>query len=86
MANLGQVGQTVAKSYLLMTVPAGTHSLKGSAENDSELQLTTEAGKNYFVWQEVKMGVLYARNRLQQVDESTGRAGVAECSLTLSQQ
>jgi hypothetical protein len=34
-----------------------------------------------YVWQEVKMGVMYARNKLTLVDEATGKAGVNECSL-----
>lgn len=38
-----------------------------------------QAGKNYFVWQEVKMGLWMARSALQTVDEATGRKGVAEC-------
>ncbi|MGH8435443.1 MAG: DUF2846 domain-containing protein [Pseudomonas sp.] len=76
-----QVGTTVANTYLVLAVPAGQHTLKSSAENDSELQLSTEAGKNYFVWQEVKMGVLYARNQLQLVDEAKGKEGVTECKL-----
>ncbi|MFY0731737.1 DUF2846 domain-containing protein [Pseudomonas sp. NFX15] len=75
------VGQTVAKSYLMLSVPAGQQTLVSSAENDSELKLTAEAGKNYFVWQEVKVGFIKARNSLQVVDEQTGRAGVAESKL-----
>lgn len=79
--NEQKVGKTVAKTYMLLTVPAGQHTLKSEAENDSVLQLATEAGKNYFVWQEVKMGVLSARNKLQLVDDSTGRKGVNESTL-----
>jgi hypothetical protein len=76
-----KIGQSVAKTYMLLTVPAGQHTLKSKAENESVLQLTAEAGKNYFVWQEVKMGVLYARNKLQLADEGTGRQGVSQCKL-----
>ena len=79
------VGQTVAKSYLMLSVPAGQQTLVSSAENDSELKLTTEAGKNYFVWQEVKVGFIKARNSLQVVDDKTGRAGVAESKLIQAQ-
>jgi hypothetical protein len=79
------VGQTVAKSYLMLSVPAGQQTLVSSAENDSELKLTTEAGKNYFVWQEVKVGFIKARNSLQVVDDQTGRAGVAESKLIQAQ-
>ena len=76
-----QVGQTVAKSYLLMTVPAGTHSLKGSAENDSELQLTTEAGKNYFVRQYIKLGVFVGGADLEVIPETQGKEAVAKLAL-----
>ena len=79
------VGQTVAKSYLMLSVPAGSQTLVSSAENDSELKLTAEAGKNYFVWQEVKVGFIKARNNLQVVDEKTGRAGVSESKLIQAQ-
>lgn len=75
------LGQSAAKTYFAIEVPPGKHTLVSKAENDSTLDLVAEAGKNYFVWQEVKMGVLYARNQLQLVDESTGKAGVAECKL-----
>ncbi|MGE8152216.1 DUF2846 domain-containing protein [Pseudomonas vancouverensis] len=79
------VGETVAKSYLMLAVPAGQQTLVSSAENDSELKLNTEAGKNYFVWQEVKMGFIKARNSLQVVDEQTGRDGVTESKLIQAQ-
>ncbi|PPA03627.1 hypothetical protein C4E44_13250 [Pseudomonas sp. MWU12-2312b] len=79
------VGETVAKSYLMLAVPAGQQTLVSSAENDSELKLTAEPGKNYFVWQEVKMGFIKARNGLQVVDDKTGRAGVTESKLIQAQ-
>jgi len=70
------VGQTAAKTFFALEVAPGKHTLQG----DSALDLTAEAGKNYFVWQEVKMGFI-AGNKLQLVDEATGKAGVAECKL-----
>lgn len=44
-------------------------------ENDATLILSTEAGKNYCVWQEVKMGLLMARSKLSQVSEEEGKQG-----------
>lgn len=79
------VGATVAKSYLMLSVPAGQQTLVSSAENDSELKLSAEAGKNYFVWQEVKVGFIKARNSLQVVDEKTGLSGVSESKLIQAQ-
>lgn len=75
------IGQTVAKSYVALEAAPGKHSMISRAENDSVLEINAEAGKNYFIWQEVKMGLLYARNKLQFVDDATGKAGVSECKL-----
>jgi hypothetical protein len=76
-----QVGTTAAKTYLLLTVDPGKHTLVSHAESDSTLAVDTKPGKNHFVWQEVKMGALYARSKLQLVDEKTGMAGIGECKL-----
>ena len=75
------VGKTVAKSYMKLEVSPGQHTIVSKAENDDVLNINTEAGKNYFVWQEVKMGILYARNLMHLTDEQTGKAGVLECKL-----
>ncbi|HWM42282.1 MAG TPA: DUF2846 domain-containing protein [Burkholderiales bacterium] len=75
------VGDTGAKTYLLLQVPPGKHQLVSKTENDATLAVNAEAGRNYFVWQEVKMGMMVARSQLHLVDEPTGKAGVAECSL-----
>jgi hypothetical protein len=75
------IGQTAAKTYFMLNVPPGKYSVESHAENVSNLSLTAEAGKNYFVWQEVKMGMWMARSLLQQVDEAIGRAGVTESKL-----
>jgi hypothetical protein len=72
-------GQTAMQTYFLFEVDPGPHELSSVAENTSTLKLNTEAGKAYFIWQEVKMGMWMARSQLQQVDEQTGRKGVAEC-------
>lgn len=75
------VGDTAAKTYLLLQVPPGRHELVSKTENDATLAVNAEAGRNYFVWQEVKMGMMQARSLLHLVDEPTGKAGVAECKL-----
>ena len=76
-----QVGTTAAKTYLVVTVNPGKHTLISHAEGNNSLVVDTQAGKNHFVWQEVKMGVLYAGSKLQLVDDQTGKAGVGECKL-----
>jgi PBP1b-binding outer membrane lipoprotein LpoB len=76
-----EAGDTVAKAYIFKTLPPGSHTIVSKAENDSSLTVDMQAGQNYFVWQEVKMGVLYARSKLHLVTEETGEDGVRECGL-----
>lgn len=59
----------------------GSHTITSKSENDATLTLSTEAGKNYYVWQEVKMGLLMARSKLSQVSEEEGKQGVMESKL-----
>jgi PBP1b-binding outer membrane lipoprotein LpoB len=75
------VGDTAAKTFMLLEVSPGKHKLVSKGETDSALELATQPSKNYFVWQEVKMGVWAPSSKLQQVDEASGKAGVAECKL-----
>lgn len=75
------VGDTVAKSYILREVEAGEHTIISKTENDAELKLTTDAGKNYYVWQEVKMGAFSARSKLHLVDDAKGQKSIEACKL-----
>ena len=75
------IGQTAAKTYFFVEVPPGRHTLTSMAENSDTLPIDTVAGKLYYVWQEVKMGVLYARTRLHLTTEEEGRKGVLESKL-----
>ena len=74
-------GQTGAQTYFVFQVDPGAHEVSSISENTAVLRLTTEPGKPYFVWQEVKMGLWMARSQLQQVSDDVGRKGVAECKL-----
>ena len=75
------VGDTASKTYFLLEVAPGKHELISKGENDSVLPVTAQGGSNYFVWQEMKMGMFGPRSLLQMVDDATGKAGVAECKL-----
>ncbi len=75
------LGQSGAQTYFYLNVNPGKFTIESHAENISNLPLVTEAGKNYFVWQEIKMGMWMARSLLQQTDEAAGRAGVLASKL-----
>lgn len=73
-------GETGPNSFFKFDLPAGSHTLTSQGDT-SKLTLQTEAGKLYFVWQEVKMGVMSGGSKLQSVPEAQGKKGVLECSL-----
>ena len=77
-------GETASKTYFLWEVDPGIYDISSHTENTSTLKLIVEPGKNYFVWQEVKMGLFMARSELKQVDDATGRKAVAECTRAVS--
>ena len=78
------IGKTVAKTYLYKEVEPGKHIIVSKAENDSELAVDAKPGVLSYVWQEVKMGVLYARTLLHLVGEEEGKKGVSESALALT--
>lgn len=75
------LGQTAAKTYLYKEVPPGKHTVTSRSENTDTLEIDTVAGKLYYVWQEVKMGLLYARTKLNLMGEAEGKKGVLETEL-----
>jgi hypothetical protein len=75
------IGDTAAQTYILRTVDPGSYTITSKSEVDSILKVDAVAGRNYFVWQEVKLGAFAARSLLQLVDETKGRAAVQTCTL-----
>ncbi len=78
------LGDTASKTYLYAELEPGKHRLISKTENDSVLDFEAIAGKIYYVWQEVKMGLWQARSQLQMMDEKTGQAGVLESQLAVA--
>lgn len=74
-------GVTNHKTYILQSVDPGKHTITAHAENIDELELTTEAGRNYFIWLEVNLGAVTNRAHLHSVSSQIGKAGVNECRL-----
>jgi hypothetical protein len=75
------IGDTAAHTYVYRQVAPGRHLLVSKTEKDVSLEIEVEAGRNYFVWQEVKMGVWTARSALHLVDEKMGEVAVKKCKL-----
>ena len=65
----------------MRAVTPGKHVITSKSENDATLSLDAKAGFNYFIWQEVKMGMWTPRSKLHLVDEEKGKASVEGCKL-----
>ncbi len=80
------LGDTAAKTFLVTPVDPGPHALVSKTENDARLDFTAEAGKNLYVWQEVKMGLMSARSALHLVDEASARERISECRMAVREE
>lgn len=75
------IGQTAANTYLYKEVAPGKHTFTSKTENDSSVEVDAKPGTLLYIWQEVKMGLLSARSKLQLVDQAQGQKGVLESKL-----
>ena len=73
------IGKTVKKTYVVKQVHPGRHTVLSKTEGDPTINVVAVAGQNYFVWQEVKMGVFMARTKLHSIGETEGKAKVLKC-------
>ncbi len=74
--NNQNLGYTGPKSFFYLNVAPGRYTIESMAENQASISIDVQAAKNYFVWQEVKMGLFQARSNLTQTDDARGRQGV----------
>ncbi|UTW03616.1 DUF2846 domain-containing protein [Amphritea atlantica] len=75
------LGQTASKTYFHLSLIPGQYDIDSIAENNCSLSLSVEPNQNYFVWQEIKMGMWMARCALHEVGQQEGREGVTESKL-----
>jgi hypothetical protein len=75
------VGDTTSKTYIEKDLPPGPHTITSKTEKDSSITIDMLAGRIYYIWQEVKMGMFAARSQLHEVDEAKGQAGVRASKL-----
>lgn len=75
------IGQTAANTYLYKEVAPGKHTVSSKAENTDTIEIDAKPGTLTYVWQEVKMGLMYARTKLNLVGEAEGKKGVLETKL-----
>lgn len=79
------IGQTGAKTFLYKEVTPGMHKVVSKAENTDVVEVDVKPGTLTYIWQEVKMGVMYARTKLHLVSEAEGKKGVQDTKLAVTQ-
>jgi hypothetical protein len=76
------IGATANKTFFYREIMPGKHTLATESEfGDNSITLQTDAGKNYFVQQYIKMGAFVSGAGLNIVDEETGKKEVLDCEL-----
>lgn len=75
------IGKTAPHTFFRIDTAPGNHNISCSAEVTKNLQLQTKSGQLYFVRQEMKLGLIYARCKLYEVPPSVGKQAVNECKL-----
>lgn len=72
-------GQTGPQTYFLWEVAPGPHEVSSISENTSTVQVNTQPGKAYFIWQEMKIGWVSPRSELHVVEKETASPCITGC-------
>jgi hypothetical protein len=75
------LGRTAEKTFAVMQVHPGKHTITSRAEGDATLDIVAVANQNYFVQQELVPGFRRARSQLHLADETEGRRYVKKYRL-----
>ncbi|GGB78990.1 hypothetical protein GCM10011352_00780 [Marinobacterium zhoushanense] len=78
-------GNAGSRTYFCRTVESVQPGVNSQTENTARIIIDAQRGRNYNIWQEVKMGLWTARSTLHEVTEDVGQQGVLECKLIESE-
>ena len=74
------IGTSANGVFFHREIASGPHTLSTESEfGDNTLTFTSEAGKNYYFRQYIKMGVFSGGSGIESVTEDEGQKGVLEC-------
>ena len=76
-----EMGYTRAEEYIYFNLTPGTHTLYSDAENWADITVTVKAGDIVFIEQIPSMGILYARNSLNRLENYKGTYHVKKLKL-----
>lgn len=69
---ISEMGYTRSSQYIYFTVKPGKRKLFSKAENTAELEIDAKAGDVIFVKQDPSMGLIMARNSINNINEIEG--------------
>lgn len=72
-------GVNRGNNYFFFTLEPGQHYFCSQAENKSTLSMKVEAGKTYYLQQQIKMGFMKARTKLVAMTEAEGKEALGKC-------
>ncbi len=75
-------GKTKGGKFLYGFFDPGTYVFLSKAENKKEIHLVLEAGKTYYLKQQVKMGIASARTGLERLRDAEGMKALKKCKLS----
>ncbi len=83
------IGKLTPNAFYRLVVSPGAYRISTVGEDTSVVQIETEPGKNYFVWQDVVKGTAFGGRttinyKLQTVSEETGKKSITESRMMLS--
>lgn len=78
------VATNLGHTFIKLEVPAGKHYIASRADNVERLTLATSKNKNYFIYQEVKVGQVSTTTKLNLVSDNVGQKGVKRCDMISS--
>lgn len=78
------VATNLGHTCIKLEVPSGKHYIATRADNIERLTLATSKNKNYFIYQEVKVGQISTTTKLNLVNENIGQKGVKRCDMISS--
>jgi hypothetical protein len=73
------IGSTGSHGYLCWERPPGDTTISSTSEGVSQLPLTVDAGKTYYIFQHLRMGWWIARSKLELLDETEGVKVLKKC-------
>lgn len=80
-----EIGSLVRGTFMYKELPAGNYKLSTYSEfGRNHLELSMKGGKNYFVKQELKMGVFFAGAKLTEVSETQGKQDISSLKMATS--